>query len=499
MLKKYANIYEINTRVWLRELSQRYKKTINLSNIPPAEIKKIKDYGFDAVWLMGIWEPSVTARNIALWNKYLINECRVSLPDLRPTDIISSPYSIKEYKVSHLLGTKSDLSSLRKTLNRLGMKLILDFVPNHMAIDNTWVHANPGFFIQGSTDDFANDPETFFAIPGFEDHIFAHGKDPYFPAWCDTIQLNYFNILLRKAMTDTLLEIAEFSDGVRCDMAMLILNNIHKFVWKERVYANGKFKDPKEEFWLKAISEVKKNYPDFVFIAECYWEKERELFELGFDYAYDKPLYDALQYQDIESIKSHLGKHKFLQEKLIRFIENHDEPRALFAFGREKSKAAITLISFMPGAHLFHEGQLVGFKIKSPVQLARRKAEPEDAEITLFYKKLFSIINGQLKDISSFSILLSESAWGEDQSYKNFVAVLLKSDSKFYILAVNYSDKRSQCYIPLDLTIINSSQKVVLKNLFDETELERDAKELATRGLYLDEEPFKVNLLEITT
>lgn len=498
MFKDSANIYEINTRVWLGELSLKYKKPIKFSNIPAAEIKKIKDFGFDAVWLMGIWEPSNVSRSIALRNRFLINECRVSLPDLMPPDIVSSCYAIKEYKVSSLIGTKDDILFFKNTINKLGIKLILDFVPNHLAMDSPWVETNPDFFIQGDMRDFREDPETFYVTPGNEKVIFAHGKDPYFPAWCDTIQLNYFNPLLRKAMAEALSEIASISDGVRCDMAMLVLNRIQESIWKEKLLGAGKFKKPKEEFWPRAISDIKKSNKDFVFIAESYWDTENELFGMGFDYAYDKGLYDALQYGDLDGIKMHLNKPAFLQAKMVRFIENHDEPRAMFSFGRDKSKAAISLISFMPGLHLFHEGQFEGFSVKLPIQLIRRRAEEADPDIAAFYKKLFSILKKEISDIEDYKMVFPESAWApENDSYRNFLTVFLKKEKYIYLLAVNYSEKKSQCYVPFYPECLTGSE-VSFEEIFEGSVFKRNCDELLSKGLYLDEGPFKVNLFKIT-
>jgi hypothetical protein len=100
----------------------------------------------------------------------------------------------------------------------LGMRLILDFVPNHVAPDHPWTGEHPEYFIRGEAADAQSDPASFIETGG---RVFACGRDPFFPAWPDVLQLNAFDPGLRPAARDTVLDIAGQCDGVRCDMAML--------------------------------------------------------------------------------------------------------------------------------------------------------------------------------------------------------------------------------------------------------------------------------------
>src|SRR6201981_4134057 len=317
---RYPNLYEINTWVWVSELQAKFGKNITLGSVPATEWDAIGDIGFDAVWLMGVWERSPAGVAIANRNDQLVQAFRRALPDFRPDDNVGSPYCVRQYVVDQHLGGPEGLALARRDLSKRGMNLILDFVPNHVAPDHPWAAGHPEYFIHGSTRDIMHDPISYTEVSGT---IFARGRDPYFPAWPDVLQLNAFQPDLRRAAVETLSSIAQQCDGVRCDMAMLFLNSIFERTWTTRAGPR-----PDTEYWVDLISYVKGAYPGFLFIAEAYWNLEWELQQQGFDFCYDKMLYDRLEHGEAESIRLHLCADLTYQSKLLRFVENHDEPRA---------------------------------------------------------------------------------------------------------------------------------------------------------------------------
>ena len=191
--------------------------------------------------------------------------------------------------------------------------------------------------------------------------MLAHGRDPYFPAWPDVVQLNAFAPDLRAAVAETLLDLAGQCDGVRCDMAMLMLNDVFARTWGDRAGPR-----PAEEYWPDLIAAVKAATPDFVFLAEAYWDLEWTLQQQGFDYCYDKRLYDRLVHEHAEQVRGHLTADVAYQDKLLRFIENHDEPRAAATFPPERARAAAVATLTQTGARLVHEGQLEGRRCSCP-------------------------------------------------------------------------------------------------------------------------------------
>jgi glycosidase len=378
-------IYEINTRIWLTDLSRRYGYHINLYNVPDEVLDDLASYPFDAVWLMGIW-----TRGAATWRSALnyIHEYRHALPDIEAVDVAGSAYAIHDYQVEPIIGGREALAQLRTRLRERGIRLILDYVPNHVATDHPWIRSNPSFFVHRSAKALKRHPGMFFPAEDARGsrYAVAHGRDPYFPSWIDTAQLNAFDPGLRQAVIGTLRDIASQCDGIRCDMAMLMLNGVFNQTW-------GCFIDdatPEVEFWDEVIPAVRDWYPEFLFMAEVYWGLEYTLQQQGFDYTYDKTLYDRLFTEDVGKIRVHLQAALAFQERNIRFIENHDEPRAAAAFGMEKSRMGAALICTLPGAVLLHDGQFTGRKVKLPVHIARQPDEPSDEALEGFYRRLLA-------------------------------------------------------------------------------------------------------------
>ncbi|TCD47623.1 alpha-amylase family glycosyl hydrolase [Chlorobium sp. N1] len=375
-------VYEINTRIWLQKLSRVQNRPVTLGTVPDSEFRFFSESGFSMVWLMGVWKPSEYSHAIATSHPDLRSSLLEHLPALRPSDIASSPYSIPSYTANEALGGEEELLLFRERLASHGIRLMLDFVPNHMALDNQWLPDHPEFFVPVSAAERSHDPGSCFEYA--QGKYLAYGRDPYFPSWTDTLQLNYANPATHAMMTGNLLKIAGLCDAVRCDVAMLVLKSVFNTTWKN---LGGHMKD---EFWGPAIQAVRKRHPKFVFLAESYWNKEWELQQQGFDYTYDKPFYDCLGSApvNVEKLKGHLQAQWSYQQHLCRFIENHDEPRAADKMGLNNRAAALCLLA-SPGMHLVHQDQMEGYRRKIPVQLIHQAPEHPDRELAELYRRLF--------------------------------------------------------------------------------------------------------------
>lgn len=383
MSKKMSGIktlLEINAITWLTEISNKCSKEITLLNISEDDLlEKTKNY--DAVWLMGVWERSKKSIQISKYWEQKNHEYKKVLSDLNPEeDIIGSAYSIHQYQGHRLLGGNKGLKRVHTFLNERGQKLILDFVPNHVGLTHPWTIEHPEYFIRASEEDYEFQGDKYRKVG---DNVYAHGKDPYFPPWSDTLQMNAFSQEYRDASVERLVQFSDLCDGVRCDMAMLMVNDIFGRNWEDHV--NSK---PTEEYWVDVIQRVKNQNPDFKFIAEVYWDMEEDLIDQGFDYCYDKGFYDVLIGEKTQIIKEMLKRPVRIQSKLLRFIENHDEERAITKFGDNKSLAAISIIASSPSLTLVHEGQKDGYEIKTPVQLKRRPDEEKKPLLNKFYNQL---------------------------------------------------------------------------------------------------------------
>src|SRR5690349_12135483 len=132
-------IYEVNTRCWLRQLSLQAGQALHLGAIPGAELERWSRLGFTHIWLMGVWPTGPKARACYLNHPDTARHLRELLPDWTDKDVPGSPYSVAKYQVPSVLGGEQGLQKFRERLHQRGMKLILDFVPNHLGLDHPWV------------------------------------------------------------------------------------------------------------------------------------------------------------------------------------------------------------------------------------------------------------------------------------------------------------------------------------------------------------------------
>ncbi len=496
-MHNHRNLYEINTRVWLYNLRKEIGEEVILSKVSDTIWWDLKEMGFDWIWLMGVWKHSPLAIDDLKRHVELLSEIDDALPNWKPEDVIGSPYSIVEYKLNPELGKPNDLNRIKEKLNQIGIKLMLDFVPNHFGNASYLVRTDPELFISSIKKPTKN--SNLFANIETEKGPYwvAYGKDPYFPPWDDTFQLNYFNPETRKLMMEILLEITDKCDGIRCDMAMLCLNGVIANTW-------GWFlsqKSPKTEFWKEAIQKVKKVKPEFYFLAEVYWDLEWQLQQLGFNYTYDKRLYDRSKNESTRIIREHLQADLEFQSRSLRFIENHDETRAIKAFGRDKSIAAAVIMGTIPGMSLYHQGQLEGFKIKIPVQLRQKKIEHQDEEIKSYYRKLLQFTTQEVFRKGQWRLLNISEAGEGNFSRQNLLAWQWDSNKieQISLIVVNYASVPSIGIIfPLLPELIKKNEKLIFKDMIENKIIIKNTDDLTHNGLYVDLQPYTSYLLNIS-
>jgi hypothetical protein len=482
---RHPVIYEINTCVWLNELSQAGTRPVTLASVPGEEWDRLAGWPIDAVWFMGVWERSPEGTAIANRNAGLLQDFRRALPDFRPEDNIGSPYCIRRYVVDGRFGGPEGLSRAREALARRGIRLILDFVPNHVAPDHPWVTDHPDYFVRGNQQDASNDPASFVVR---ENEVFACGRDPYFPAWPDVLQLNAFNPGLREAVIGTLADIAGQCDGVRCDMAMLLINDVFERTWGSR--AGQRLPT---EYWVEAIAATKKAHPAFLMMAEAYWDLEWKLQQQGFDYCYDKRLYDRLEHDGAESIRRHLCADMAYQNRLVRFIENHDEPRVRSVFSDPKARAAAVTMATVVGAKLFHEGQFEGRTVRPPVFLNRRPVEPADLDLQAWYRVLLKAASLEALRHGDWQ-LCNRTGWPDNPSCQNLVTWCSRGPEGRHLVVVNLSDSPAQGLVWLPWDDLKS-RVWKMTDLFTEAEYERSGDDLCGSGLYVELPPWGYHVL----
>jgi len=485
----YPTLFQINTRVWLQRLSREAGKRITLGDIDDATIDSFAEKGFDWIWLLSVWQIGAAGRAVSRGNPQWRAEFEAILPDLTEDDICGSGFAITAYTASDLLGGEAALARFRERLARRGIKLMVDFVPNHTAPDHPWVKTHPDYYVEGNEAALAAAPRNYLRVDTDRGpRMLAYGRDPNFPGWPDTLQLNYANPGLQRARIDELIAIAGKCDGVRCDMAMLLLPDIFQRTW-------GLTPEP---FWPKAIPAVHAQYPNFTFMAEVYWDLEWTLQQQGFAYCYDKRLYDRLRDGHAAPIRGHLLAGLDYQDKLTRFLENHDEPRAAAEFPWPQHQAAAIITFLSPGLRFFHQGQFEGARVRIPAHLCRGPIEPTDPEIAAFYVKLLQV----LKETSAFrdgawSQIQPQPPWSGNWTSDGFAAYAWSgNEGSRHVVVVNYSGNQGQCRLQLPFPELRGRQ-VRLTDVMGTEVYDRDGIEIVDHGLYIDHVPWHFNVFEL--
>ena len=477
---KLPLVYEINTRCWMRELSARSGRSVSLGTVPDAEFDRWQKLGFTHVWLMGAWPTGPRSRAAACADGSLRRAITGALPDWQEEDFAGSPFAVADYTVARESGGELELKKFRKKLHARGLRLLLDFVPNHLGLDHRWVVERPELFVQVPH----QAPGTFFAESNAGGRWLAHGKDPNFVAWIDTVQLDYRRADTRAAMIELLQSVAARCDGVRCDMAMLLLNEVFAKTWE-------KFPCPaaaiEREFWIDAIHVVKKSQPDFLFLGEVYWDLEARLQSLGFDYTYDKRLYDYLAYRNHTEVQRHLlSVTTAFVAASAHFLENHDEPRIASILSLPEQRSAALLTVGLPGLRLLHDGQLTGARVKTPVQISRYPVEAPQSEIEALYQQLFAALESGAVGRGKGEILKPRPAWPDNPTSQNFVVAQWQCEpDRFDLVVVNLAPHRSQCFVSLSVDSL-ARCNWLMKDLLGTEEHPRYGDDLQNQGLYLD-------------
>jgi len=481
------HLYEISTRPFLHELSQKLGKKITLKDVPMDFFEELAEMGINVVWMMGIWKLGKKALAFDRSHPPHQENFKKVLPGHQTDDTIGSPYAVVKYECNPEIGTDEDILEFKGKLNALGLKLMLDFVPNHFAPDGELRDIDPACFVQ-------KPPHAHNSPANYHEDGIAYGKDMYSGAWMDTIQLNYWNPKTRDYMKEQILRIGELSDGVRCDMAMLVLNWVIEKTWSEQLNAYG-YKKPASEFWGEAIAAAKQLFPDMIFMAECYWNTEETLFSLGFDYCYDKELYDKLESGHMDNLRGYIhwrGLNYF--KKAAHFIENHDEPRAPVAFhSLRRANAAAVVTMALPGLRFYNHGQFQGRSNRLAVHLRRAADEAPHPETEAFYKKLVKAISSPVFNKGNWTVPLvtGENSW-------KFLSFAWSYNGETCAVIVNYTDAMADARIVLpDAQSTTPGDNIPIVELLCGEKYERSLNEIRTKGLHVVIDSFVGHIYKI--
>jgi len=476
-------LLELNARCWLQELCEASGRHPTFAAIPQSTLDEWICMGITHLWLMGVWTTGPLSRRRALEHPSLRVAYTQALPDWREGDVAGSPYAIASYTVPEVLGGNAGLLELRRQFHQHGLKLVLDFVPNHVGLDHPWLEEHPEYFVRCSP----GHPHAFRRETRRGEYWMAHGRDPNFSSWDDTAQLDYRRADVQQAMLDELMGVAALCDGVRCDMAMLLLKDVFHGTWKD-CPPEGQVDDgASAEFWERSIARVKARHPGFMLLAEVYWGMEARLQQLGFDYTYDKQFTDALLHGGpTEAVRHIQGQTEMVIGRCAHFLENHDEDRVASVLTAAEHQAAALAVLALPGLRLIHEGQAEGSSVRTPVQLARRRKHPGDSRIEALYRRLFEVLRSAGVGQGRGSVLRPQPAWSDNSTWESLLVVRWdQGHGPFALVVANLSAHRSQCRVSV-APITSDEGQWELDDLLSDERWLRSSSELRDPGLFLD-------------
>lgn len=486
--RRFPVLFQLNARTFVRSLGP----DATLDAVDDEVLDRVLPPEVDWLYLLGVWQTGAASAEVSRAEPDIRAECHSTLPDLVDADICGSCFAVTGYRVNDRLGGDAALARLRARLADRDVALMLDFIPNHTALDHPWVALHPERFVTGTEDDLAAAPGNWTRLTtGGTERIVAHGRDPFFPGWTDTLQLDYSSPALQAAMRDQLLVASSHGDGLRCDMAMLLLPDVFERTWGRSA----------EAFWPGAIDAVRSRQPGFTFLAEVYWGREPDLRAEGFDLTYDKALYDRLV-DDPGGVVDHLHGDAGAQAGGARFLENHDEPRAATVFGTgDRHRAAAVATHLVPGLRFLQHGQREGWTIHVPMHLCRAPVEPDQPELAAFYDALLTVLGDPLVHEGEWTLLSPTEAWAGNPSHEDLLAFGWSdaaTGALGLLAAVNLSDHWAQGYVPLPHPELRGTS-VVLDDRLGPARYARAGDDLSDRGLYLDVGPWAHHAFSVTT
>ena len=487
-LRPHPHLYEINTWAWLEKLSALAGHLVKLADVPDTEWEALAQLGFNAIWLMGVWRRSAESRRIALADPASVPQYDRALPGWKPEDVVGSPYAVADYVPDPRIGTWDELDTVREKLRARGMALFVDFVGNHTALDHPWTREHPEFYVQGTQNDFDKDPSLFYRTETPSGRLFlALAKDPYFPPWKDAAQLNHFSPAMRDAQIATLRMIATHCDGVRCDMAMLHLNDIFGKNWSHYL----KELPPAKEFW----AEVREAVPGLILLAEAYWGTEPRLIDLGFSFAYDKGFYDAVRDIRVPDVRTRLAEKIEYQSHLVRFLENHDEARCATVFGKERLPSVGTLMGTLPGMRFYDQGELDGYKVHLPITLRIAADELPDAFVASIFAKILRVSAEEVFHKGKWN-LLTVTAEG-DAPPDGLIVYEWRWKNFWKVIAANLGGHVSQGRVHFENRPL-PAKEYVFDDQLNDVRYVRASKELRGLGLFVRLDAFQAHMFDVS-
>jgi glycosidase len=341
---------------------------------------RIQAVGANVVWLMPIYPVGVANRKGTL----------------------GSPYAVQDYRATNpAFGSASDFRSLVNAIHARGMKLIIDWVPNHTAWDNVWVRAHPDFYVRNDSGGLT--------VPRDDKGNLTD--------WTDVAQLDYHNPGLRHAMIDAMRYwLVEFGiDGFRVDAAGFV----------------------PDDFWREAVPQLRSSVPRRILLLAEWGDVKMHRFGFDLTYAWDA-------YARLKTVWTGASASEFIRQEVVnlqtmppggmrlRFTTNHDEtawdnPPVTRFTGSAGARAAYVAMALLPGRPLIYDGQ----EVESPQKLPLFEPDPiawnqpHAAEAEAFYRRIIGLARSDPALIAGDFRALDTSAPDDVIAYQRGDAVVL--------------------------------------------------------------------------
>ena len=495
-----------NTYVWLHQLSEIYDREIQkLNQIPDEELDKLANWGFNGLWLIGIWERSEASKTI---------KQRCGNPEA-----VASAYSLKEYQIAQSLGGDEAYHNLRERARQRRIRLASDMVPNHMGIDSNWVMTHPDWFISlpyspfpaysFETPDLSSEGQVGIYIDeGYynrkdaavvfkrvdkqtgETRYIYHGNDGTNMPWNDTAQLDYLNSEVREAVIQTILHVARKFPIIRFDAAMTLAKKHYQRLWFPEPGMGGAIPSRAEhgvtkaqfdrvfpiEFWREVVDRVAAEVPDTLLLAEAFWLMEGYFVRtLGMHRVYNSAFMNMLRNEENAKyrllIKNTLEFDPQILKRYVNFMNNPDEETAVDQFGKgDKYFGICTLMATMPGLPMFGHGQIEGFAEKYGMEYYRPywDEEPDMYLIQRHQQEIFPLLKRRDLFSGVRQFLLYDFYIGENHIHEDVFAYSNGSGDKRTLVVYHNRFGSTQGWINISTgTLDKESGNIINPSLFE--------------------------------
>lgn len=478
-------VLRLDARTWVSEESLREGRPVRLDSVSPASLDRIAELGVRWVWLRGVWDPGVEAREALARSASALEALREIVPDLEPADIDAPPSTIRAYRVREELGGDAGLESLREDLASRDLRLILDFEADRVALDHPWALERPELFVPlgagsdpgGGTGRGAPPEDELEARSGVRTALLLDLERPE----------------ARAAVLAELEGVLARADGAYLGGSESSLSS--------RAEGRGPAASPEasaaeaKPFLLEAAAAASRACAGGLLLVEDS-DALRGLVGPGSPVKFlDRRLGELLRRGDAAGVLDHIAACGAMRGAFLGALDFRGDGAA--DVPPERLAAAALVSSFASGGAVFSDREVEGRRGAGDPRLPKTPALPRDRETQAFYEALIEILGRPEVSRGERDFLRVREAWEGNATWRNFFVVLARdAEGRALLVVVNFGTEKSQCYVDL-APLETAGREWVFQDLLSLAAYPRDGDDLARRGLYIDLGPWDYNVFEV--